>query len=326
LQARRLTCPAFRQLAWEVFDLPAEPGPRQILIRAACSLISAGTELALYTGAHPGFALPNAAWPKLPMPLGDTAAGVVEAVGSQVTEFAAGDRVAAWVAHGDWGVCDLDSTLARPVPAGVTLLGVRQARITLGEAVVVIGLGLVGQFAAQLARLSGARPVIGLDLLPPRLAAAEAHGARPVNPQAEDARQAVAQATAGRMAEVVIEATGNPAAVPLALDLAAEAGRVVLLGSPRGKVEFDAYSTIHRKNIALLGAHTRLGAGVGRDRTPWTHARNVDLLLALLAEGSLRVDDLISHRIPPAAVFETYARLAERPQDFLGVVITWPQT
>jgi threonine dehydrogenase-like Zn-dependent dehydrogenase len=273
------------------------------------------------------------------MALGDTAAGVVEAVGSQVTEFAAGDRVAAWVAHGDWGVCDLDSTLARPVPAGVSLeaaalalladvslLGVRQARITLGETVVVIGLGLVGQFAAQLARLSGARPVIGLDLLPPRLAAAEAHGARPVNPQAEDARQAVAQATAGRMAEVVIEATGNPAAVPLALDLAAEAGRVVLLGSPRGKVEFDAYSTIHRKNIALLGAHTRLGAGVGGYRTPWTHARNVDLLLALLAEGSLRVDDLISHRIPPAAVFETYARLAERPQDFLGVVITWPQT
>ena len=99
---------------------------------------------------------------------------------------------------------------------------------------VVLGLGLVGQFAAQLSRLSGARPVIGVDLLPNRVRIAGASSVHALNPDRSDVRQTVDDITGGHMAEVVIEATGNPHVVPQALDLAGDGGRVVLLGSPRG--------------------------------------------------------------------------------------------
>ncbi len=109
----------------------------------------------------------------------------------------------------------------------------------------------------------------------------------------------------------------------MALDLAAEGGRVVLLGSPRGKIEMDAYSTVHRKGISLIGAHDRLSAHPYTVRDPWTRQRNLDLILTLFADGSLKGDRLISHRIQPDDIRETYEMLIERPEDFLGVLIEW---
>jgi len=98
---------------------------------------------------------------------------------------------------------------------------------------------------------------------------------------------------------------------------------VVLLGSLRGKVEIDAYSFVHRKGISLVGAHDRLSAHPYTSHDPWTRERNLDLVLSLLADGSLKSDGLISHRIRPDDVQQTYERLIERPSDYLGVLIEW---
>ena len=334
MQGRRLVCKAIGRIEWENFEIAEAPTPHEVVVKAACSLISAGTELAMYSGTHSGFSRPDP--PQFPVDMGYALAGSVQAVGCEVTEWAEGDRVVVYAPHGDWALCDARTTKMRRLPPDVTLeqgtlavlggvsaVGVREGKVTLGETVVVLGLGLIGQFAAQLSRLSGARPVIGVDLLPSRVRTAGASGICALNPNRSDVGQTVKEVTGGRMAEVVIEATGNPHVVPQALDLAGDGGRVVLLGSPRGTAEIDLYRAVHHKGVSLIGAHARVSGHAYTTRDPWTRERNLDLVLRLFADGSLSSEGLISHRIRPDDAGETYEMLVERPNDFLGVLIEW---
>jgi len=336
MRARRLVCKAIRQLEWETFEIAETPGPHEVVVKAARSLISVGTELAMYRGAHSGFSQPIP--PQFPIDMGYALAGTVQAVGRAVTEWATGDRVVAYASHGDWAVCDARTTRMWRLPPAVTMeqgalavlggisaVGVRQGQVALGATVAVLGLGLIGQFAAQLSRLAGARPVVGVDLFPHRVRVAGASGIRALNPDESDVGQTVHDLTGGRMAEVVIEATGNPQVIPQALDLAGDGGRVVLLGSPRGTVEIDPYRTVHHKGVALIGAHARVSGHPYTLRDPWTRERNLDLVLRLFADGSLLSEGLISHRVQPDDMGETYEMLMAHPEDFLGVLIEWDE-
>ena len=336
MRARRLVCEAVGRVEWESFEIAAQPAPHEVVVRSVCSLISAGTETALYSGTHIGFSQDGP--PMLPQELGYALAGVVQAVGGAVTAWAPGDWVVAYAAHGDWAVCDVRTAKiwrlpppvsfeqgALAVMGGISAVGVRQGQVALGETVVVLGLGLVGQLAARLARAAGARPVIGVDFFPKRVQVAAEAAVRAFNPDEIDVGQMVGDLTDGRMAEVVIEATGNPAVIPQALELAGDGGRVVLLGSPRGTVEIDPYA-VHQKGVSLIGAHARVSGHAQTVRDPWTRERNLELVLRLFADGSLSDGGLISHRIQPEAVGEMYERLVERPRDFLGVLIEWAGT
>src|SRR6185436_13794249 len=98
--------------------------------------------------------------------------------------------------------------------------------------------GLIGQFARQLAGIDGAAAMIGIDLIDTRLDVAKRHGAtHVVNPSRDDVAAVAAEATGSAGLAVVIEATGNPAAITQALAIVARMGRVILLGSPRGRLE-----------------------------------------------------------------------------------------
>lgn len=337
MRATRLFCTATRQLEWRTYEISETPEPHQVIVKSACSLVSAGTEMAIFTGSHIGFTLPRPPeWLRFPIGMGYALAGTVQAVGRDVADWAPGDRVLVHAPHGDWAVCDARTTLIRRLPSnasmeegvlarlgGISLVAVRQGSVSLGETVVVLGLGLIGQFAAQLSRLTGARPVIGLDLIPSRVQIAAAHGIQALHAGEIDVVPAVQEMTNDRLAEVVIEATGHPGVLPLALDLAAEGGRVVLLGSPRGKSEVDVYSTVHRRGISLIGAHDRLSAHPYTPHDPWTRERNLDFVLSLFADGSLKSEGLISHHIRPDEAQKTYDMLSQRPRDFLGVLIEW---
>lgn len=121
----------------------------------------------------------------------------------------------------------------------------------------------------------------------------------------------------------MVEATGSPSVVPLALDLAGSGGRVVLLGSTRGKVEIDPYSHIHRKGLRVIGAH-ELTQQFDTARTErWSKANTMQLLCDLLVEQRLRTDGLISHTITPDELLPIYDQLHQNPQDFMGVLVDW---
>jgi 2-desacetyl-2-hydroxyethyl bacteriochlorophyllide A dehydrogenase len=338
-RARRILFPGIRQAAWEEVVLPApdQLGPTDVLIRTARTLVSAGTEIAIYSGSHISYTLDTPNLPRVPTRTGYCFAGTVEAVGSEVTTVRPGDRVGARLGHADWVKIDIAKVGLVPLPddvsfeqaclAGMTvfpLQGARLANVQIGEHVVVFGQGLVGQFARQLATIAGAVTVIAIDLIDGRLDIAQRHGATHVaNPSRDDPFATIAAATNGRGADVVIEASGNPALINDALRAAAMLGRVILLGSPRGRVEIDPYSDIHKKGVSLIGAHVDTTARPANAYNRWTPDEHYRLGIELMRQGRLRTDGLVSHRVPAADALEVFDALTDRPHEHLGVIIEW---
>lgn len=337
MKTRKIACTGLKQAELTEVELQDKLEAYQIRVKAECSLISAGTETAIYTQTHIAYTKPELPdWLKPPVYLGYAMAGIVEDTGAEVTGVKKGDRVICAANHGDIGIVDVREAMVRKLPdnvtmeqgtlsrlASISMMSVRQPRVTLGETAVVIGLGLIGHLAAQLNLLAGARPAIGFDLIKERIDVANQNGITAFSSADVDAAEKVTELTDGAMAQVVIEATGNPKVIPMALSLAAREGRVALLGSPRGKTEIDAYGTVHNQGIALIGAHEELSPVCPTYKDPWSQERNVDTVLKLFDDGSLKSDGLISNRIKPEEAPEIYKNLAERPNDFMGVLIDW---
>lgn len=336
-QERRLVFTDACTARWEEFTPPEDLGPSEVRLRTLFSAVSVGTETAVYTKSHVGFRDPHATYPRYPFHPGYAATAEVEAVGPAVRDLEPGQLVCFPGPHSSCAIWDLHRQPWAPIPAGlsprwaafarlgaISINGVRLARVQLGDSVCVLGAGLIGQFAAQLARLDGARPIVIGDPLARRLAAASACGVHEgVNPAGRDARALRRTLADDRGFDVVIEASGAPPAVGQALALVADYGRVVLLGSPRGAVEIDPYTLIHRPGVTIIGAHVRTAPPEASVFSRWTPRANLELVLRLLAAGELVVEPLISHQIPADAAPGIYERLVRQPDEFLGVVVDW---
>lgn len=333
MNARQLWITAPYEVAVADVIVADAPGPGQVLLAIEMTLVSAGTELAIVMGTHIGFTT-GATWPRYPMALGYTACGRVLAIGPKVQGVAVGDRVLSSAPHASHALVAADGLL--PVPAElapeaaliahlahIPLNGLRLAQPRLGEGMIVFGQGLIGALAARVGRASGCRPVLGVDPLADRRAIAHAAGIVPVDPDTTDPSTVHRGLADGRLPEIVIEATGAPAAINSALATAGDLARVVLLGSPRGRVEIDPYTHIHRGGVSVIGAHARVAPAVADPYNPFTADRNRRALMALIADGSISIDGLISHRITPEQAPATYRALAKRAPGYMGVAIDW---
>lgn len=332
MRAYRLVSPAPYQMALEPFDLPETPPAGAVLVAAVTTAVSAGTEVANYRGITT-YRTATTGNPYYP---GYSFAGTVLVVGEGVTGLQPGDRVAGAAPHASHALISEPMRLV-PIPesvgfdqAALSTLGcivlnaVRLAQIQLGESVAVVGGGLIGQLTGELARLSGGRPVVCLEPLARRRAVALQCGLDAALDPSDPAMAERLAALAPEGFRVVFEATGSPAAVTPALKLAARGGRVVLLGSTRGRVEqFDPYEDIHRKGVLVIGAHMSTTPSAPTIFNPWTEPANRRVILELIARGDLQVDPLISHKVPPTQAGALYAALATSPAGFLGVLFDW---
>jgi 2-desacetyl-2-hydroxyethyl bacteriochlorophyllide A dehydrogenase len=322
-------------------ELPA-PAPNQILVECEASAISAGTELAVYTGTHQWLKDPKMTDWKFPFRPGYSAAGRIIAVGSDIKGWQPGQRVSypgnhathelLTIGHERGRLWKMPDNLAYEKAALACISrygfgGVLRAGLTLGRSAAVLGLGIIGQFALRSALAAGCHPVVGIDSVVMRREAATAAGAALViDPSVTDAKQALADFLCARGAELVIDATGAPAAVPVAMSLACDAGQVVVVGSPRGLAQnVNFYDDLHRRYIEVLGAHgnmlfepahTRLAGDWGIDK-----AQN--WLLAALASGRLSTAKLVTHTITPEQIGDAYEGLLKRKEEYLGVVVKW---
>ncbi|MGQ9690332.1 MAG: zinc-dependent alcohol dehydrogenase [Thermoproteota archaeon] len=256
-------------------------------------------------------------------------------VGSKVSGFRVGDRVASRQNHASHVIASEGEVIK--VPEGlssdeasffalgsVALQGIRKARIELGESVVVLGQGLIGIMALQLAKLSGGFPVIGVDLYDYRLNVSLKCGADyTFNPIEVDLDRSISDITTGKGANVVIEATGNPEAIPTALKLAGDYGRVVILGSPRGESRIDFYNNVHRHGITIIGAHERTRPRYESSHGWWTQHDDSSLILRLISRGLLRVRDLITLRMSFQRAGEAYDKLVKSKGEVLGIILDW---
>jgi 2-desacetyl-2-hydroxyethyl bacteriochlorophyllide A dehydrogenase len=321
----------------------ADPAPNQILIAAEYSAVSAGTELAVYTGTHQWLKDPNLPDWKFPFRSGYSAAGRVLKVGKEFPGgFKQGDRVSFPGNHASaelltvghercrvWKMPD-NLTFDRAAIACIARYGLGasiRVGLTLGRSAAVLGLGIIGQFALRCLIAAGASPVVGIDAVKMRRDAALAAGADfVIDPNAGDVKQQLAAALGTRGAEIVADATGVPDAVPVAMSLACDAGQVVVVGSPRGKAkDVNFYDDLHRRYIEVTGAHGNMLFEPAHTRLAgaWDINKAQMWLLRSLAAGRLSLAGLFTHTIQPEQLGEAYEGLLKDKDNYLGVLVKW---
>jgi predicted dehydrogenase/threonine dehydrogenase-like Zn-dependent dehydrogenase len=338
--------------ALAVADVPAPQVRRgTVLVRTMASVVSAGTERLVIELAGKNLIGKARARPDLvrealskvrregiwttvreaflrldrPFPLGYSCAGLVEDVGPEVAGLRSGDRVACagagFALHAERVV--VPESLCLPLPpavsweagafamlGGIALHGVRRAAARRGQVAAVIGLGLLGQLTVQLLKTAGCR-VVGHDTAPARAALARELGADAAAPDPGDVQDAALRLSGGSGVDAVIitAATSSNVPVELAAELARPRGTVVMVGVTGMRIPRRPY---WEKELSFL---------LSRSSLPEDNAE----FIRAVASGEVRIEPLITHRVPIEQAREAYALIrGRRREPHLGVVLSYP--
>ena len=277
----------------------------------------------------------------LPVPLGYCNVGLVRESG--VPDIQPGDRVVSNGPHAD--VVCVPRNLCAKIPAGVDdeaaaftvvasigLQGIRLAAPTLGEAFVVTGAGLIGLLTMQLLRAHGCR-VLAIDLDQAKLALARLYGAETCNPSAgEDPVAAGLAFSRGHGVDGVIITASSKSSdlVAQAARMSRKRGRIVLVGVTGLELNrsdfFEKELTFQVSCSYGPGRYDADYEERGRDYpigfVRWTEQRNFEAVLDLMASQSLRVTDLITHRMPFSEAGAAYQALSSA-SDALGMLLQY---
>jgi len=353
----------------KIADVPAPSIQRgRVLVRAAASLISAGTERAVVDMNRQS--LLNRAWEQPEMvrktlrraraeglmntvnavrskldsyvALGYSAAGIVVGAGEGVSEFRAGDRVACagvgYASHAEMLSVPKNLCVRLPVEVSfgdgayatlgaIALQGVRLSEPTLGEAFVVVGLGLLGQLTVQLLKANGCR-VFGLDLDARKIESARTLGMDAGCAPGEEAKRLVSEWTRGRGADAVLVTAATSSNEPI--ELAGEISRL------KGRVGTGVPRDVYYRRELTLKISMSYGPGRydpeyeerGHDYpfayVRWTEGRNIEAFLDLVAAGRVNVERLTTHRFPVEECERAYQLITgETSEPYLGVLLEY---
>ncbi len=326
-------------------EVPApEAGAGQLLIRTRCSLVSLGTEKMLVEFGKSNLIskarqqpdkvkqvldkiraeglLPTleAVFNKLeqPIPLGYCNVGQVVAVGRGVSGFQVGDRVASNGPHAEFvsvpvNLCArlpdnvTDEQAAFTVISSIGLQGIRLANPTLGETVVVIGLGLIGLLTAQLLMAQGCR-VIGTDFDQRKVELAKQFGIDALAvTEGTDVVKWVESATGGVGADAVIitASTRSDEVISKAARMSRKRGRIILvgvIGLSLSRAEFFEKELSFQVSCSYgPGRYDENYEQRGQDYplpfVRWTEQRNFEAVLQMISTGRIKVDELITERV-----------------------------
>jgi predicted dehydrogenase/threonine dehydrogenase-like Zn-dependent dehydrogenase len=362
---------SIRTGATEVAEVPCPAVKRgQLLIRSSQTLVSAGTERMLVEFGKAGLIekarqqpdkvsivlekiktdglMPTieAVFNKLhqPLPLGYCNVGVVMEVGGGVTGFAVGDRIASNGKHAE--VVSVPTNLCARIPDGVSddeavftvigaiaLQGIRMVQPTLGEAVVVTGLGLIGLLTVQLLRAHGCR-VMGIDFDAEKLSLAKQFGAEVVNLSVgQDPVTAAQRFSRGRGVDAVIITASTKSSEPVhqAALMSRKRGRIVLVGVTGLELSradfFEKELTFQVSCSYGPGRYDPNYEEKGQDYpvgfVRWTEQRNFEAVLDMLVDDRLDVKPLISHRFAIAEAEKAY-ELVGGLAPSMGILFKYP--
>ena len=342
-----------------------------LLIRSDTSLVSAGTERMLVKFGKSGWvskarqqpdkvkmvveraktdgvaATYEAVKSKLdqPLALGYCNVGYVTEVGAQVVGFKPGDRVVSNGKHAEYVA--VPKNLCAHVPENVSsdaasftvlgaiaLQGIRLAQPTLGECVVVTGLGLIGLLTVQLLRAQGCR-VLGIDFDDTRLALAQQFGAETLNPgKGNDVLTAAAAFSRGNGVDAVIITASTESHEPVrqAAQMCRQRGRIVLVGVAGLQLNrADFYEKELTFQVSCSygpgrydSAYEEQGQDYPIGFVRWTEQRNFEAVLDLMSSGALDLEPLITHRFDIEKA-EQAMNLLTTSQPSMGILIKYPQ-
>lgn len=280
--------------------------------------------------------------------LGYSAAGIVVEIAEDVTEFHVGDRVACagvgFASHAE--VLSVPKNLCVHLPeqvsfeagafgtlGAIALQGVRLAEPTLGESIVVIGLGLVGQLTVQLLKANGCR-VFGLDLDPARVALAVELGADRAVVSGEDAASEIDKWTRSRGADAVLitAATDSNQPVELAARVSRLKGRVIVVGMTGLEIPRQPFFSRELKLIISMSYgpgrydpdYEERGHDYPLPYVRWTEKRNIESFLELVNDGRVDVEKLTTHRFGIDQAERAYELISgDSSEPYLGVVLNY---
>lgn len=353
-------------------DVPAPKAPPGGLsIATRCSLISAGTERMLVEFGRASWfdkarqqpakvrqvfdkirtdgLLPtiDAVRSKLdqPLALGYCNVGVVADVAAGITGFTIGERVVSNGPHAEFVA--VKRNLCARIPANVAdeaavfavvgaigLQGVRLAAPTLGECVVVIGLGLIGLMTVQLLHANGCR-VLGIDPDPTKTQLARRFGATVVEPaEGEDPLTAATAFSRGRGVDAVLitAATSSNEPVRQAAHMCRKRGRIILVGV--AGLELDR-GDFYEKELSFQvscsygpgrydPSYEEAGLDYPYGFVRWTEQRNFEAVLDMMAAGKLDAQPLITHRFAFDQAPQAYDLLVANSEPYLGILLQYP--
>lgn len=193
-------------------------------------------------------------------------------------------------------------------PLVIAMHAIRQSETRAGEHVVITGAGQIGLLAAQYALSLGAVPII-VDPVDERLALSRKLDIpHTINPVSSDALSEIWAITGGRMAEVVIEASGDARAIRSAIDYVSYAGRISLVGWPKSDIPLPT-ALFTKKELTIRGSRNSAG------QFPES--------LRLIAEGKVNVAALLTQTVSFLDLPNTVKAISEHPEKFLKVVGTF---
>lgn len=355
----------------EVADVPCPSvGRGQVLIRTSRTLVSPGTERMLVDFGRAGWiekarqqpdkvkmvldkARTDGLFPTIEavrnkldqtIPLGYCNVGRVVEVGADVSAFSIGDRVASNGRHAEMvsvptNLCAKipdsvgDDAAAFTVLGAIALQGLRLAQPTLGETVVVTGLGLIGLLAVEMLSRSNGCRVLGIDFDRKRLDLARAMGAEVVDlSNGEDPVAAAMRFTRARGVDAVLVTAATQSNEPMrqAAQMCRKRGRIVLVGvAGLALSRADFYEKELSFQVSCSygpGRYDPAYEEKGQDYpigfVRWTEQRNFEAVLDMLAAGRLSTPRLISHRFAIAEATRAYELVAS-DEPSLGVMLDY---
>ncbi len=279
-----------------------------------------------------------------PMPLGYSSAGIVLECGRGVQEFKPGDRVACAGPHA--GIVSVSRNLCARIPDGVTfeqaaytsvasigLEGVRLAQPHLGDRVLVIGLGLIGQICVCLLKAQGCR-VFGTDVDPKKLELAKSLGCDAVGIGSPTGAVKDFSGQYGVDSVIITAATPSNEPIEFSAEVTRPKGRIVLVGVvglnlPRPpffmkELEFTVSSSLGPGRSDPQYEDKGIDYPIGHAR--WTAQRNMEAVLDTIASGRLPVEKLTTHRFPIEKAERAYELITTNSEPYYGIVLEYPES
>jgi threonine dehydrogenase-like Zn-dependent dehydrogenase len=355
MTARVLTVDGPRRLRFSAGDADRPLRPGEVRLRSVLSGVSHGTEMNLYRGASPfdsrtfdpdlrAFVPANGTPDTDPRTIGYEMVSRVEEVAPNVDHVAVDDLVHTGTPHQDRTVVSLPEMRrfgyplvvlppnADPRPAlfvslgSVALQAIHDARIKVGDAVAVSGLGAIGLLVVQLAIRNGAERVIALDPVPARRELAASLGATDVlDPTGEPAVGALVKRTnGGRGVDTAIETAGVAAALHGAIGSVTVGGRIVSVGFYQGDAVGLRLGEEWHHNRPTMVSSMGVWGCPHRDYPAWDRSRLTDTVVRLLYGGALATAPLISVIVPFEEAIEAYRAIDNDPAGTLKVGLAYP--
>ena len=284
-----------------------------------------------------------------PVPLGYSSAGVVAEVGKNVNKFSPGDRVACigagYASHSEY--INVPENLCCLIPENVmfeegsfgmigiiALHGVRCAKITFGETVAVIGLGLIGLLTVQILKSYGSR-VIGFDIEQGKIELAKAIGIDYAFTDIEEFKNTAIKFTNGFGVDAVLitAATKSDEPVNTAIEMARYGGKVVVVGVAdihpdrnemwHKEVEIIVSKAAGPGSLDPLYENKGIDYPIGYIR--WTENRNLEEFIRLVSEGKIKLNHFITHKFNINEAENVYKNILESiGGPYIGVILKYP--